>query len=65
MTIEDFAIQFEGLDPAVVHRALADAEHLLGIIQAEMPCIKQLLADVRSQIVAYEAKQKQLNQWRT
>ncbi len=62
MSIEDFALQFEGLDPAKVHAILDDTVHLLDVIKAEMPHIERWIANVRSQVAAYEAKQKQINQ---
>ncbi len=66
MSIEDFALQFEGLDPAKVHAILNDIVHFLDVLKTEMPRIERLRDNLRSQIAAYEAKQAQINQpWRT
>lgn len=65
MSIEDNLLRFEGLDPAKVNAILDNVAHLLGAIKAEMPRVEKLIADVQSQIAAYEAKQKQINAgWR-
>ena len=60
MSLESAALQFEGLDPAKVKDILDNVVHLLGILKAEMPRIEKLIADVQSQIVAYETKQKEI-----
>ena len=59
MSIEDFALRFEGLDPVKVKAILDNTSHLLGVVESELPRIKQLIADVRTEIAAYEAKQKE------
>lgn len=65
MSIEDALLQFEGLDPKKVIAILDDLAHLLGVIKTEMPRIERLVANLKVQIEAYEAKQKQVNQqWR-
>jgi hypothetical protein len=58
MTIEDWALQFEGLDPVKIKAILDDAVHVLGVIKAELPRIERLIANAQSQILAYEANQK-------
>ncbi len=59
MTFEDLALKFEGLDPVKVKAILDDVSHLLGIIKTEMPRAEHLIANLQSQIAAYEAKQKE------
>lgn len=60
MSIEDNILRFEGLDPAKVRATLDDITHLLSILKAEMPRIERLIANLQSQIAAYEAKQKEI-----
>lgn len=65
MSIEDNLLRFEGLDPAKINAILDNVTHLLGVVKAEMPRVEKLIADVQSQIAAYEAKQKSINTgWR-
>lgn len=59
MSIEDFLERFEGLDPVKIKAILDNTSHLLGVIETELPRIKQLIGDVRMEIAAYEAKQAQ------
>lgn len=69
MSIEDFVLRFEGLDPAKIKQGLDDVSHLAGVIKAEvekfkalldteLPRIERLIANVQSQIAAYEANQR-------
>lgn len=43
-----------------INTILREAANLVAIIETEMPRVEKTIADVRSQIAAYEAKQKQL-----
>lgn len=69
MSIEDFALKFEGLSDqqiAAVHQALADSIHtianvkaILAIIEAELPRLKKTVATAENLLATINAKQKE------
>jgi ABC-type transporter Mla subunit MlaD len=82
MSIEDFALRFEGLDPARINAVVNNLAHLAGVVEAqvesvkellikanalsavvqsELPRVKQTIADIQSQLAAYEANQRRFN----
>ena len=82
MSLEDFALRFEGLDPVRVNAIVDNLAHLAGVVdtqvesvkellikanalsavvQAELPRIKKTIADIQSQLAAYEANQRRFN----
>jgi len=58
MTIEDFALRFEGLDPVKVKEILDNVQHFINLITTELPRIDKTLKAINSQIAAYEANQR-------
>ncbi len=58
MTIEDWVFQQEGLEPAKVQAIIDDVLHVLAVIKAELPRVEKLVANLQSQIAAYEANQR-------
>ena len=68
MTLEDFALRFEGLSDeqiAAVHRLLEEAPHtianlrsIVAIIEADLPRLKRTLATLQSALATINANQQ-------
>lgn len=52
MTIEDFILQQEGIDPVKFHQLLADIKQVI-------PQIQKILTEAQKMIDTFEAKQKE------
>ncbi len=71
MSIEDFALRFEGLNDqqiAAFHQALADSLHtvanikaIIAIVEAELPRLKKTVVTAENILATINAKQQQ---WR-
>jgi ABC-type transporter Mla subunit MlaD len=46
MTLEDFALRFEGIDPAKVNEIANNLTHLLGVVDGQMERVKEILIKV-------------------
>jgi ABC-type transporter Mla subunit MlaD len=65
MTIEDFALRFEGFTDqqiAQIHAALAHVEHLVGLVKANLPEINAVIPILQMVVQVINAKQKELGQ---
>jgi hypothetical protein len=58
VTIEDWALTFEGMDPVKIQAVMDDTRHLISVIKAEMPRVAKLIDTIQEQISAYEANQR-------
>jgi len=56
MSIEDFALRFEGLDPAKINAIITNSEHLLGVVEAQMATVKQLTDTVQRLVAVVDAE---------
>jgi predicted transcriptional regulator len=54
MSIEDFVLRQEGIDPVKFYQLLADIKQVI-------PSIQKILTEAQKMIDAFEAKQKEYN----
>jgi ABC-type transporter Mla subunit MlaD len=62
MTLEDAALRFEGLDPAKINAIANNLAHLLGVVDAQMECVKEILIKVNALSAVVQAEMPRAKQ---